>query len=384
MSSTCVPFLPGKSQRLSTLERVHQSHTSPVSKENINFEGSVSLYAATGNDPRPSPGSPLTREGSDVPGDGSEADSAGDALERLRQICQSAMSGPSSLDGDGESPAATFPCHLCPFVCCSREAFNDHLNNHYDFRCSLCSFATTSEAAYRDHLHKGHGLQPEELEVEEERGLRAPQVNAQGKVKTLKCKQCDYVTVTKEEFWRHCKGHIKPEKRLGCPKCLFVTEYKHHLEYHLRNHFGSKPFKCPQCHYSCVNKSMLSSHMKSHTTVYQYRCRDCTYATKYCHSLKLHLRKYGHAPAMVLNPDGTPNPLPIVDVYGTRRGPKIKRDDKGNVLGPPEAVAFQTLGHAVRAVTAGSGEGLPRECPDRPDEASETSDPEPEDNPCQV
>ena len=60
------------------------------------------------------------------------------------------------------------------------------------------------------------------------------------------------------------------------------------------------------------------------------RCEDCQYATKYCHSLKLHLRKYGHKPAMVLNPDGTPNPLPIVDVYGTRRGPKIKRDDSAS------------------------------------------------------
>ncbi|VDP23042.1 unnamed protein product, partial [Onchocerca flexuosa] len=34
--------------------------------------------------------------------------------------------------------------------------------------------------------------------------------------------------------------------------------------------------------------------MKSHTNIYQFRCRDCTYATKYCHSLKLHLRKYNH------------------------------------------------------------------------------------------
>ena len=65
--------------------------------------------------------------------------------------------------------------------------------------------------------------------------------------------------------------HIKPEKMLNCPKCPFVTEYKHHLEYHLRNHFGSKPFKCPNCSYTCVNKSMLNSHMKSHTNIYQYR-----------------------------------------------------------------------------------------------------------------
>lgn len=114
---------------------------------------------------------------------------------------------------------------------------------------------------------------------------------------------------------------------LHCPKCPFITEYKHHLEYHLRNHMGSKPYQCTKCAYSCVNKSMLNSHLKSHSTVYQYRCSDCSYATKYCHSLKLHLRKYNHNPAMVLNPDGTPNPLPIIDVYGTRRGPKMKRPD---------------------------------------------------------
>ena len=75
-----------------------------------------------------------------------------------------------------------------------------------------------------------------------------------------------------EEYWKHARSHIKDDKCLQCPKCPFVTEYKHHLEYHLRNHFGSKPFKCTKCNYSCVNKSMLNSHMKSHTNVYQYRC----------------------------------------------------------------------------------------------------------------
>lgn len=158
----------------------------------------------------------------------------------------------------------------------------------------------------------------------DEHDVRMPKMNSHGKVKKFKCKQCNYIAITKLEFWEHTKGHIKAEKMLTCPKCPFVTEYKHHLEYHLRNHFGSKPFKCDKCSYSCVNKSMLNSHMKSHSNVYQYRCSDCSYATKYCHSLKLHLRKYSHKPAMVLNPDGTPNPLPIIDVYGTRRGPKQK------------------------------------------------------------
>ena len=139
---------------------------------------------------------------------------------------------------------------------------------------------------------------------------------------------------------------------LCCPKCNFVTEYKHHLEYHLRNHFGTKPFKCDSCSYTCVNKSMLNSHMKSHTNIYQYRCQDCTYATKYCHSLKLHLRKYGHKPAMVLNPDGTPNPLPIIDVYGTRRGPKLKKDDVSNKLVVASTKAAAHVAAAAAAATA--------------------------------
>lgn len=157
---------------------------------------------------------------------------------------------------------------------------------------------------------------------EEQSGIRVPRINSQGKMKTFRCKQCNFVAVTKMEFWNHSRCHIKSEKILNCPRCPFVTEYKHHLEYHLRNHANSKPYQCPYCIYSCVNKSMLNSHLKSHSNVCQYRCASCEYATKYLHSLKVHLRKYEHTPAMVLNPDGTPNPDPIIDVYGTRRGPK--------------------------------------------------------------
>ncbi|GLG92836.1 Protein hunchback [Gryllus bimaculatus] len=189
--------------------------------------------------------------------------------------------------------------------------------------------------------------------ADEEPGLREPRVNAQGKVKTYRCKQCNYVAITKLDFWDHSRSHIKIEKMLTCPRCPFVTEYKHHLEYHLRNHSGSKPFKCDKCPYTCVNKSMLNSHMKSHSSVYQYRCADCTYATKYMHSLKLHLRKYTHKPAMVLNPDGSPNPLPIIDVYGTRRGPKskphplgakgdLKQESNNNACDVPTTVAPQS------------------------------------------
>ncbi|XP_013198321.2 protein hunchback [Amyelois transitella] len=176
----------------------------------------------------------------------------------------------------------------------------------------------------------------DDFDVVAEPNINVPSLNSHGKMKTFKCKQCNYVSVTKAKIWDHHKSHIKPEKMLCCRHCPFVTEYKHHLEYHMRNHLGSKPFHCPQCSYSCVNKSMLNSHLKSHSNIYQYHCAECNYATKYCHSLKLHLRKYRHKPGVVLNMDGTPNPLPIIDVYGTRRGPKQKPLSK--ILGQQASV----------------------------------------------
>ncbi|KAG7164007.1 protein hunchback-like [Homarus americanus] len=276
-----------------------------------------------------------------------------DHLSRLQHAMQ--LSGVmSDKDGDSGDKPQVFQCHICSYSGTSRFHFNTHLNTHYDHKCMKCEFTTHAEAKLRDHMLDAHGIS---LDANEDlESIRVPRVNAQGKVKTFKCKQCEYVAITKSDFWEHARSHIKSEKLLTCPKCPFVTEYKHHLEYHLRNHFGSKPFKCNKCNYSCVNKSMLNSHMKSHSNIYQYRCSDCTYATKYCHSLKLHLRKYGHNPAMVLNPDGTPNPIPIIDVYGTRRGPKLKKDDKGMPILPPH---YQIQAQILKAQMHASGKIAP-------------------------
>ncbi|XP_046668341.1 protein hunchback-like [Homalodisca vitripennis] len=251
-----------------------------------------------------------------------------DPLRGLQMALQRrGMMGPVPTEQpvNGEKP---LQCPLCQYSTTIRSAFNNHLMSEHgeQVSCHLCDFTAENHTKLREHLKEEHGTQlgPEDETpwADEDEGVTTPKVNSQGKVKTYRCKQCEFSTVTKLEFWEHTRGHIKPERLLTCPKCPFVTEYKHHLEYHLRNHFGSKPFKCDKCSYSCVNKSMLNSHLKSHSNIYQFRCADCIYATKYCHSLKLHLRKYNHNPAMVLNPDGSPNPLPIVDVYGTRRGPK--------------------------------------------------------------
>lgn len=304
------------------------------------FCNSMEGYKHNESSERISPFDESYQMGEDRMGDGDDTmdsssgvgDSDMDHLSRLQQAME--LSGMmTGKEGDTGDKPQVFQCHLCTYSGTSRYHFNAHLNTHYDHKCAKCEFTAHTEPKLREHMQEEHGLSPDSTEDLE--GIRVPRVNAQGKVKTFKCKQCDYIAITKSDFWEHARSHIKSEKLLTCPKCPFVTEYKHHLEYHLRNHFGSKPFKCNKCNYSCVNKSMLNSHMKSHSNIYQYRCSDCTYATKYCHSLKLHLRKYGHNPAMVLNPDGSPNPIPIIDVYGTRRGPKLKKDEKGMPILPP-------------------------------------------------
>lgn len=144
------------------------------------------------------------------------------------------------------------------------------------------------------------------------------------KAKNYRCKRCDFVATSKFDFWKHNATHIRPERRLECPKCPFVTELKHHLRFHIDNHTGKKPYACTECTYSCVNKSMLKSHEKSHLDILQYRCADCSFAAKYYHSLKKHLQQLHHTAQVILNRDGTPNLLTIIDTYGTRRGPKQK------------------------------------------------------------
>ena len=65
----------------------------------------------------------------------------GDSLERLREICNKSLPQPGntmldtasneSIQPDGST---LFHCHLCAFTSTSRDEFNEHVNDHYEFR----------------------------------------------------------------------------------------------------------------------------------------------------------------------------------------------------------------------------------------------------------
>ncbi|XP_011875525.1 PREDICTED: protein hunchback-like [Vollenhovia emeryi] len=216
-------------------------------------------------------------------------------------------------------------CPSCIFATSSRSEFTEHLVSH-------CTPKQRSDSNVKAPLNADGCSSFAVMEPKAEETCRANLQSRRdrGFREAKRCKQCNFVAGTKMEYWEHMRCHIKG---FTCSECSFVTKYKHHMNHHwLSVHDGSKPFKCKKCLYTCVSKSMLTSHLKKHSNIYPYRCADCTYKSKFCNTLKKHLRKKEHQPAMVLNADGSPNPLSIIDVYGTKRGRRPAKEERNSTV----------------------------------------------------
>ncbi|CAF3372408.1 unnamed protein product [Rotaria sp. Silwood1] len=191
----------------------------------------------------------------------------------------------------------------------------EHVSIHYPYKCYLCGFYCDSSVGLDEHnrshtsntLLKSTPIEDIPLPlptpisnsikpVESSNGTNSEKPTPSSKAKVHRCRQCSYVSSVKEDYWAHHRVHIRADKILECPSCPFVTEYKHHLEYHLRNHLGSKPFKCSKCEYACVNLSMLRSHKKSHFRHLIFKCLNCSFESKQYQALQEHLQIEGHEP----------------------------------------------------------------------------------------
>ncbi|CAF4314847.1 unnamed protein product [Rotaria socialis] len=168
----------------------------------------------------------------------------------------------------------------------------EHVSIHYPYKCYSCGFYCDSSSSLDEH-NRTHTPSSQTKSIMEQ--LPAPAVpvstsiksseslngtnttsnNSEkstppSKAKVHRCRQCSFVSSVKEDYWAHHRVHIRADKILECPSCPFVTEYKHHLEYHLRNHLGSKPFKCSKCDYACLNdfiapyQQFLTQQIQSH------------------------------------------------------------------------------------------------------------------------
>ncbi|XP_057337591.1 protein hunchback-like [Microplitis mediator] len=163
----------------------------------------------------------------------------------------------------------------------SRILFNSHLHEN-DVNCSLPN-AKNDGGPFNGP--KPGGPEP---------GQSTRRVN---KRKSVKCKKCQVPFDTEVELRTHQEEtHFNSEKNIRCPNenCAFVTDLKHHWEYHMKRHGGTKPFGCELCSYRCINKAMLKSHMKKHSKIFQYHCSDCQVKSNFHHDFKKHLEATGH------------------------------------------------------------------------------------------
>nr|CDS30398.1 hunchback transcription factor [Hymenolepis microstoma] len=230
------------------------------------------------------------------------------------------------------STTGVFQCHICSYQGANRAEFLAHLRVHYPYHCEFCDYASRTEGRLRHHKDAFHSeTQPKNFSGKSSK-------RSAKSVRIYKCKDCDFSSQTKPELWTHMKEHMKSKRKLECSLCPFVTELAHHFDYHMKNHYGEKPFKCNKCNYVCVNKSMLNSHYKSHSNIYQYRCSVCKYASKYLHSLKQHLRRHKNADAVVLNADGSlpedVNSLAVQPQEDNQQTPKIPLPPSNLPLSP--------------------------------------------------
>ncbi|KAL1449523.1 hypothetical protein WDU94_002021 [Cyamophila willieti] len=235
-----------------------------------------------------------------------------------------------------EVPSNSLKCYFCSYNTKSRIQLNKHMRDAHTESKMMPNPTEneTDEDENETHSNLSEDFMMDEYDDEDGEcdefavNINKVSQNANSNKRTnYKCKKCSLTFKNKDEYYVHQRdNHIKREKLLECKLCPFVTEYKHHHEYHIKNHFKMKPFKCSysNCKYSCNNQSMLNSHVKSHKSFYQFHCKNCNYATKYMHSFKLHLRKNNHEKGITLNEDGSVNNDIIIDIHGTRRGPKRK------------------------------------------------------------
>ncbi|KAF8795651.1 Protein hunchback-like protein [Argiope bruennichi] len=246
-------------------------------------------------------------------------------INGMNKLADSSVNGNDKLVFDG-----FYRCHKCDFVGRNDDELHEHALRHDPYECGSCGFLADSQDSLQMHLRDDHSdipvsLWDDHILFHETTVESSPKKTSKvkpfeeniDKPRKTPCKICNNFTGnSKMEYYAHLRDvHSETGKLLHCDLCPFIALYKHHLEYHFRNHYGSKPYKCDRCDYSCVNRSMLNSHYKSHSDVYQYSCKIAIYAQRNLPSLKCIKKFKTPQPGRVLNPDGSVNSNTIIDVH---------------------------------------------------------------------
>ncbi|XP_072279756.1 uncharacterized protein [Pyxicephalus adspersus] len=92
--------------------------------------------------------------------------------------------------------------------------------------------------------------------------------------KPYSCSECGKQFIQKANYLRHQRLHTG-EKPYKCTECGKQYAQKQSLVMHQKFHAENEPFSCPECGANFIRQSHLVNHRKTHKGLRRYTCPDC-------------------------------------------------------------------------------------------------------------
>ncbi|XP_069482216.1 RE1-silencing transcription factor [Ambystoma mexicanum] len=166
------------------------------------------------------------------------------------------------------------------------------------FRCKPCQYVAGSEEEFVHHI-KVHSAQKFIVEEDAEKQVQVIESEADAPKEAdlskgpIRCERCGYNTSRYDHYLAHLKHHNQvgeSERVFSCPICTYTTVSEYHWKKHLRNHFPRKVYTCHECSYFSDRKNNYIQHIRTHTGERPYQCIVCNYQSSQKTHLTRHMR----------------------------------------------------------------------------------------------
>ena len=158
-------------------------------------------------------------------------------------------------------------CIFCEVNFSSKEEMMLHLLTHNvakPFRCLECNLSYAFKGALTRHM-KIHT-----------------------KEKLYLCSKCDMLFLEEQQLVQHIKVHLN--KDYSCNICDFICDNKMKFDYHNKAHASHKKFMCKNCDFLSITKNTLATHHGTciQPSSYSYECSDCSSKFRFGNALVTH------------------------------------------------------------------------------------------------
>lgn len=181
--------------------------------------------------------------------------------------------------------------HICP-VCSLVFSTRGSLRIHFRNRHPKLKLSDKLQRENRETWAKSDNLKMQESKIS--KGLKfVEKRNNRKQGKRVKCEQCPYETVVKNQMKQHIKAVHQNIRDHICKECGYAASEKRNLKRHTYtvHERGDKNFKCNQCSFSAYQKQDLNRHIKRvHDEIRDHKCEYCEYYVTEKWILKKHMK----------------------------------------------------------------------------------------------